>query len=96
MVDDAQASHLFTVLDRIERKLEGLLAHDLEHANEIRSIKTDLAEAKRSLDERMKPVENLIAGWNSASWLVKILVGSVIALSALLTAIAVIKERVPW
>jgi hypothetical protein len=95
MVDD-QVSHLFTVLDRIERKLEGLLAHDLEHANEIRSIKADLEEAKRDLDARMKPLENLIAGWKSASWIVKILIGSIIALSALLTAMAVIKERITW
>ena len=91
--ESPQWLHLLSIMDRMERKLEGLLAHDIEHANEIRSIKEDLREAKTTLDSRLSPVEQFVNNWATASRFIKYVIGALVTLGAVITAISVIKEK---
>ena len=93
MADDANLVHLYAVLDRMQAKVDVLLTNDIGHTSEIRSLREDIKEAKADLDTRLSFVEKFVKNWYTASTFMKVMFGIVVSIGALLTALAVIKDK---
>jgi hypothetical protein len=103
MIDDPGLTRLFAVLDRMQAKVDLLIVNEVDHAGDIRSIKEDLVEAKEkakevkiNLEARMEPMETFFRSWNAFNVFIKIAFGIIVSLGALLTAMAIIKDKLPW
>jgi hypothetical protein len=101
--DDGGLTRLFAVLDRMQTKVDSLIIKEVDHAGDIRSIKEDLVEAKEkakevkiNLETRMEPMEKFFRSWNAFNVFIKIAFGIIISLGALLTAMAIIRDKLPW
>lgn len=98
---DSQWDFLLQAVNRIELKLEKMADTDLQHASQIREVRSELHDVASKMEEkivswekRMKPVESIAervtAGKTVALWLFATFTG----LAGLLGAWSVIRDWV--
>lgn len=99
MTDDPQWSYLLQAINRMEGKLEKMADTDLQHASQLRELRSELhgvvtkmEEKIHEFEKRMEPVEDIAervtAGKTVGLWIFALITG----LAGILGAWSVIRE----
>jgi hypothetical protein len=93
---EEQSAYVLKMLERVEIKLDALAAHDLNHAQEINTIKNDLSEVAEAINDRIIPIEDIVKNLNYLNKFAKWLFLAIMSSSAILAALSVLREKIRW
>ena len=93
MDDEHTLGHVLRALERVEAKLEKLADSDLQHKHEIKQIQQELHESIQELNQRLSPMESWMSTIQTGGKFVRWMIGAVIAIGGVLSALAVFKDR---